>query len=39
MDKLRTQRMKAEKLFEEYTNVTKEYKKEKESNVRLRQEV
>lgn len=31
--------MKAEKLFQEYTNVTKECKREKESNARLREEI
>lgn len=31
--------MKAEKLFEEYTNITKECKREKESNGKLREEI
>ena len=31
--------MKAQKLFEEYTNVTKECKREKESNGKLRDEI
>ena len=31
--------MKAQKLFEEYTNTTKECKKEKESNGKLREEI
>lgn len=36
LDKLRTQRIKTEKLFEEYTHATKELKRERETTSKLK---
>jgi chromosome segregation ATPase len=39
LEKLRAQRIKTEKLFEEYTTAVRELKREKEAGSKLRQEV